>query len=558
VPLDLGAIVVHLRFGSYAVLGTILLACELHAPGPVIDPGSSLEAGLRDTDPRASDTDAGVSEPASADAATLFVAEPTCGQACAAARPDSGRSIALDGPVRCENVSVATCQAHCAERVRDTDAMCGRCLVEAMTWRDVTGGCGSWECSCVGGRPSFPGLHEPVCAAACESTLQRQAAQRLAAPMPLATGHLPDLSRELSELGALQDVATGGGAAWIAGWSTGGVVRVARLDSDLTVLASYEEPTQLPPPARTALRGTSGGDVVALFSSGEAATLTRLDIDAGLSFRSVLSQADEVPVFYAPGADRAGRLLVLQGDLTLSIVDPIGGEVLARARGPELGSFRPDAYSSRTFASAGEARLVLSGSGEGGPSLAILRLVGSASVPLLEQVALVPVRAEAPRRADTQTKAVVVDAAGFITIGGSAYFEKTSPGRSISYGGPFVARYDPSGTLLWEWEYDSDTVIPGAVEALALDAQGNVYSIGTEDPVSSQFAAPSTKCTVYGCDGLAVHKLSPTGDLLWSYQHQSARSSGAGIAVDVDSQVWAVGTIKREEQTGVVLRFAPE
>jgi hypothetical protein len=90
----------------------------------------------------------------------------SCKQRCAAARPDSGRVIYLDGNVRCEATTLDNCEAICASAVRDASTDCARCIVDGLAWPDVQGGCGSRECSCVGALPRFPSRSQ--CTASCD------------------------------------------------------------------------------------------------------------------------------------------------------------------------------------------------------------------------------------------------------------------------------------------------------------------------------------------------------------------------------------------------------
>jgi hypothetical protein len=529
---------VHPSIFLLAGLGAGLLACDPSAavPSPGV-PGS--DAGRTDTIAR-------------------WATEQTCQQACVAARPDRSRSMPSDESAWCDNVSVAECQTSCAEHVRDTDEACGRCLVAAMTWDDADGGCGSWECYCAGGVPELPSTRHPVCAEACVSTLERQAAQRLAVPVPPATGHLPSVGRELTELGGLRDVALSADGVWVSGITRDGVGHVARLDAELAVLALHDEPEALAGAATSALVAAPDGAVTALFANDSAAMLARLDAKGSLSSRGALPQAEGQAAFYALESAAGDRVLAPRRDLSLTLIDALVGGATGSARAPELVSFEPDVHFPRAFALLGDDRVVLAGSDRSGPSLLILRLTGSPSAPLLEQAAIVPVLTAAPEREYGEVLALVADEAGFITVGGSVHASKQTARLNTTYSGPFVARYDPSGALLWHWEYDADSLVPGQVRALALDAEGNTYSIGTEDPASHEDSPTLQACTVYGCDALAVHKLSADGRLLWSYQHRSAKSSGAAIAVDARNQVWAVGGIAREQVSGVVLRFAPE
>ncbi|GAA3938956.1 T9SS type A sorting domain-containing protein [Hymenobacter algoricola] len=142
---------------------------------------------------------------------------------------------------------------------------------------------------------------------------------------------------------------------------------------------------------------------------------------------------------------------------------------------------------------------------------------------------------------------VVGDFHGTLDVGGTVL---SSPDGYDSY----LAKYSPSGTLLWAKHLNGanyETVAP----AVALDAGGNAYltgsfygsvSVGGITLTDPTYTPGGTQLNGY------VAKFSPTGALLWAQRLGAATGSsgsagGSGIAVDAAGNVvlggWFSGSV---------------
>lgn len=123
---------------------------------------------------------------------------------------------------------------------------------------------------------------------------------------------------------------------------------------------------------------------------------------------------------------------------------------------------------------------------------------------------------------------------------------------------PFVAKLGADGAL--QWIFRETAPVTGSPNSLAVDANDNVYLLSTEDPVTYAYPLDASReglCTIYGCDGIVLRKLSPDGELLWSYEHRSARSYARDLALDSQGRAVVAGEIHRENEAGLLLRFPP-
>ena len=136
--------------------------------------------------------------------------------------------------------------------------------------------------------------------------------------------------------------------------------------------------------------------------------------------------------------------------------------------------------------------------------------------------------------------AVATDAAGnLITCG---YFNGTidlGGGPLTSAGGVdlYVAKFSPTGTLLWSKQF-GDSANQGT-RGLAVDASGNVLITGSF--VSAVNFGGATLTSAGGSD-VFVAKLDPTGNHIWSKRFGDVLNQvGAGVATDAAGDVYFTG-----------------
>jgi probable HAF family extracellular repeat protein len=120
---------------------------------------------------------------------------------------------------------------------------------------------------------------------------------------------------------------------------------------------------------------------------------------------------------------------------------------------------------------------------------------------------------------------------------GSATFNLTSAGGSDAY----VAKYSPSGALLWANSFSGTATI--ATEGLAVDAAGNVYAAGPfRGTIDFDSSAGTSERTSAGDYDMYVVKMDSDGDLQWV---RSAGGTGddraLGLTLDPSGNVFAVG-----------------
>ncbi|MET4107576.1 gliding motility-associated C-terminal domain-containing protein [Hymenobacter sp. UYP22] len=137
---------------------------------------------------------------------------------------------------------------------------------------------------------------------------------------------------------------------------------------------------------------------------------------------------------------------------------------------------------------------------------------------------------------DIRSKAVKVDATGNTYVLGEFSAQARFGSTELTSKGwydMFVAKYDPSGRLLWVRQ--AGTVVENPrpdnswtdADGLALDTQGNVYVTGTCKG-RTQFDAAATSSPSTGA--VYVAKYASTGTLRWVRTY--GRGGGMGIATD--------------------------
>lgn len=126
--------------------------------------------------------------------------------------------------------------------------------------------------------------------------------------------------------------------------------------------------------------------------------------------------------------------------------------------------------------------------------------------------------------------------------------------RSIS---PFVAKYDPNGTLVWAWGGSATNYSTGQGHSIAVDSHGNVYATGhwggraDFNPLNTDPDAPSVLSTVDESNDSYVLKLNADGSFAWVRRLGGpGQDLAGGVAVDPSGNVYA-GTA----QTGFLAKF---
>ena len=129
-----------------------------------------------------------------------------------------------------------------------------------------------------------------------------------------------------------------------------------------------------------------------------------------------------------------------------------------------------------------------------------------------------------------------------IAISGSGIATKgayQTVGDSIS-GSTFLAKFNPSGSLLWATYYGEASEGDG----IAIDKSGNVYISGivySDSGIASKGAYQTTCDTINGSVFLA--KFNPSGNLLWgTYYGGSIYDWNAYVAADISGNVYITGT----------------
>ena len=144
-------------------------------------------------------------------------------------------------------------------------------------------------------------------------------------------------------------------------------------------------------------------------------------------------------------------------------------------------------------------------------------------------------------------KTIVVDSSGNAYVAGSVTSLygafKTSPGAfRTGYSGGFVAKLNSSGSAMVYASFLGGVSTSDVCNAIAIDAQGNAYVVGTTYSTDFPTTTPY-QATLSGPIDAFVSKIDPTGTtLIYStYLGGSNKEYGRGIAVDAAGQAYAVG-----------------
>jgi len=145
----------------------------------------------------------------------------------------------------------------------------------------------------------------------------------------------------------------------------------------------------------------------------------------------------------------------------------------------------------------------------------------------------------------TEADGIVRDSFGNIYITGGT----NSPNRIAtsgayqttvdSLGGAFLAKFSPSGSLIWATYYGADN----NGDAIAIDKSGNIFISGrtyNASGLATNGAYQTTGDSVNGSVFLA--KFSPNDSLIWStYYGVSDYDISASVATDVSGNVYITG-----------------
>lgn len=147
---------------------------------------------------------------------------------------------------------------------------------------------------------------------------------------------------------------------------------------------------------------------------------------------------------------------------------------------------------------------------------------------------------------ERQVKAVATDAAGNTYVAGSFHGRQTFGSTTLSSNGgdAFVGKLDASGQWLWVVRGGGSSF--DQINALTLDAAGNVYVAGEFASADARFGTPlvSNGGRYVGTD-LWVAKLSGSGQWQWATSAGGTGDDSAqGIAVDAAGNVSIVGEFR--------------
>jgi hypothetical protein len=147
-------------------------------------------------------------------------------------------------------------------------------------------------------------------------------------------------------------------------------------------------------------------------------------------------------------------------------------------------------------------------------------------------------------KSKTFPAAVATDGAGNVYVTGAAWQDTTGSYDMIT------VKYAPSGKRLWESSYHGSGKTDESPAAMAVDASGNVFVVGTVFPKGSW---TGTMFTV---------KLAEDGRVVWAKRYRGpakAGDSAVGIALDPDGNVCVVGNSQGLGTSGdyVTIKYGP-
>ena len=132
-------------------------------------------------------------------------------------------------------------------------------------------------------------------------------------------------------------------------------------------------------------------------------------------------------------------------------------------------------------------------------------------------------------------QSVAVDASGYVYVAGTTtgvLRGQISAGNNDA----FLAKYNPSGTLLWVRQFGSSD--HDSAYSVVVDASGAIYVAG-----HAGANIPGATGLFYG--GAFLRKFDPLGRTVWTQQFGASQDDAArGVAVDSTGMVYVVGTTK--------------
>lgn len=137
-----------------------------------------------------------------------------------------------------------------------------------------------------------------------------------------------------------------------------------------------------------------------------------------------------------------------------------------------------------------------------------------------------------------QGNAISVDAAGNSHVTGFATGSAMFGPFTIADGGFFVAKYDPSGNVLWA--RSASESIGGQGNAIVTDASGNSYLTGF---FHATMTVGEFTLNAVGAVDIFVAKYDSDGNVLWATSAGSTGfDAGGGITVDASGNCYVAGT----------------
>lgn len=506
-------------FGTALLIGPLLFACGQISGDQPSDAGEPAHS-TSNSDPQF--------DPAFDVAAEYAKA---CDLACVAAEPESTAAGGWPCPVA---GTVEGCVEQCGAGLTNVDRGCADCLVAHLVWIAPSAYCSASECLCNSGPgPRLPALTDTLCRDACSSSLEYQLALRLDAPAPTDLGRVPDRVVELPGFHLTQLAAS--------------------RDSDTFVAAGHHRDVQV-----VGLWNFDGQPewMIEL----EASNLSMAQVDKG-----------QVAVEFRAPTEQWIWLLDEQGELVAQCQRPLQGEVLRSAPGGRLLAVGTNEIVSFDRDLEIESSWTAPSGLEGAPPVIlddaslVVGAYGSVFRFVLDQGTF---REDWVREFGGQVTALL-DAGdqGIVAAGAGV---SPAGAEAGTYARQYLLRrFSPEGGLLSTLEPAGSGVV-GYVTAALRNGEGNVVIVGREDPVSGGAAgarrytpAPGSideyagECSVYGCESLFVRELSLAGDTSWFYQRRRESGYATDAIVLSDGTLRVLAAVRREEESTIVLDFAP-
>jgi hypothetical protein len=153
---------------------------------------------------------------------------------------------------------------------------------------------------------------------------------------------------------------------------------------------------------------------------------------------------------------------------------------------------------------------------------------------------------------EIEGKRVAVDNAG------NAYVSGKLKGGSITFGSftlsynttssgevGFIAKYSPSGTILWAKTITNTNSGKSGVEDLTLDNAGNIYIAGKYDDVCTVGDGTTQTLTPSGAENFFIAKLNSTGGVIWTFaagaNTGTNKNNAKVIELDPSGNVYVAG-----------------